>query len=369
MPESFTCKTETMAECIKFMFKIKEDRHFNTLERQKAKLDRLIRKKELVNKGGCSKSVNMQRYMHQSSTNSSRKSDITTTATPTANDPENSRSTTTTLTMGKSKWVINLSKKPLTNAQEKLLTHGPNYAITPRIPPIVEYITAVEQTCQSLNQGEADEMRAKIKADIKKIHPSRPNIYREEKRAQKELKRDDTRVILTADKGVCLVVMDKEEYIRKAEEILKEDTYKIIPTNPTNRQKNKLIQILKKVKEEGGMNESTYKKMYPTGAGIATFYELPKIHKAGVPLRPIVSSRGSVSYGTAKELARILKPLAGRTTYSVQNTKDFVDQVKNIKLLQDECIISYDLKALFTSEPIEPAIKIIQQHLEDDQEL
>ena len=163
--------------------------------------------------------------------------------------------------------------------------------------------------------------------------------------------------------------MDKEEYIRKAKDLLKEKTYKIIPTDPTNRQKNKLIQILKKIKEEGGMNELTYKQMYPTSVGIPKFYGLPKIHKAGVPLRPTVSSRGSVSYDTAKELARILKPLAGRTTYSVQNTKDFVDQVKNIKLLQDECIISCDVKVLFTSVPIEPAIKIIQQHLEDDQEL
>ena len=81
--------------------------------------------------------------------------------------------------------------------------------------------------------------------------------------------------------------MDKEEYIRKAEELLKEKTYKIIPTDPINRQKNKLIQIPKKIKEEGGMNESTYKKMYPTGAGIPKFYGLPKIHKAGVPSDPL----------------------------------------------------------------------------------
>ena len=71
----------------------------------------------------------------------------------------------------------------------------------------------------------------------------------------------------------------------------------------------------------------------------------------------------------SKELARILKPLAGRTTYSFQNTKDFVDQIKNIKLIPDECIISYDVKALFTSVPIETAIKIIKQHLENDREL
>ena len=64
-----------------------------------------------------------------------------------------------------------MSKKPLTESQEKLLAHGPNYAVTPRSPPIGEYITAVEKTCQNLTQGEADEMRAEIKAAIKRSHP------------------------------------------------------------------------------------------------------------------------------------------------------------------------------------------------------
>ena len=118
-----------------------------------------------------------------------------------------------------------------------------------------------------------------------------------------------------------------------------------------------------------GINEENYKKMYPTGADIPKFYGLPKVHKAGVPLRPIVSSRGSVTYNTSKELARILKPLAGRSTFSVQNTMDFVEQVKNIRLQPQECIVSYDVKALFTSAPIKPAIKIIKQLLEDDKEL
>ena len=71
------------------------------------------------------------------------------------------------------------------------------------------------------------------------------------------------------------------------------------------------------------MNEDTYKKMYHTGAGIPKSYGLPKIHKEGVPLRPIISCRGAVSYETAKELARILKPLVGKSTYNVQNTRDF----------------------------------------------
>ena len=61
--------------------------------------------------------------------------------------------------------------------------------------------------------------------------------------------------------------------------------------------------------------------------------------------------------------------MAGRSTFSVQNTMDFVEQVKNIKLQPQECIVSYDVKALFTSVPTKSAVNIIKQLLEDDKEL
>ena len=342
-------KQEDMEECKNFMFKTKEKRHFKTMARQKSKLERLEKKNEDITGG----SIN--RYMYRQS--STEKLSLTST-------------TTTTMAQNlRSRWVINMSKKPLMEAQENLLAYGPNFAIIPRNLPIGEYTAVVEQTCQNMAQGEAEELSAEVKAVLKKIQHPKANITREEQKAMNELKKDTNRVILTADKGTCLVVMDKEEYINKAQDLLKEDTYRVIPDDPTNKQKNKIIQLLKKIKNEGGINEEKYRNMYPTGAGIPKFYGLPKVHKGGVPLRPIVSSRGSVTYNTSKELARILKPLAGRSTFSVQNTMDFVEQVKNIRLQPQECIVSYDVKALFTSVPIKPAIKIIEQLLEDDKEL
>ena len=109
--------------------------------------------------------------------------------------------------------------------------------------------------------------------------------------------------------------------------------------------------------------------MKPTGASTPKFYGLPKIHKAGVLLRPTISSRGAVSYKTAKELARILKPLVGKSPYNVQNTGDFVQQLKKSNFNSKMCIISYDVKALFISVPIQPVIEIIKKQLEDDKEL
>ena len=62
------------------------------------------------------------------------------------------------------------------------------------------------------------------------------------------------------------------------------------------------------------------------------FYGLPKIHKLDTPLRPIVSRCGSVTYGVAKELAKILKPLVGKSPHHINSTQDFVEQVRHITL-------------------------------------
>ena len=78
---------------------------------------------------------------------------------------------------------------------------------------------------------------------------------------------------------------------------------------------------------------------------------------------------GSVTYGVAKELAKILKPLAGNTIHHVSNSKEFAEEIKNNKLEKGECIISYDVSALFTSIPVKSAMRIIKDKLEQGKEL
>ena len=60
-----------------------------------------------------------------------------------------------------------------------------------------------------------------------------------------------------------------------------------------------------------------------------------------MPLRPTVSSIGTVTYETSKELARILKPLVGTSPHHVQNTQDFLEQIKGIQLHPDQCMMFY----------------------------
>ena len=60
------------------------------------------------------------------------------------------------------------------------------------------------------------------------------NLTLEEIRAVKELKQDHSQVVLTADKGVAMIVMDREDYTDKAHLLLADtNTYKTITKNPS----------------------------------------------------------------------------------------------------------------------------------------
>ena len=72
------------------------------------------------------------------------------------------------------KWVINLSNKPLTPAQRSVLAKGPNFVVTPKQPPNLEYITAIEAACTKLSQQDAEELRADINRVLRASHPLNP---------------------------------------------------------------------------------------------------------------------------------------------------------------------------------------------------
>ena len=74
----------------------------------------------------------------------------------------------------------------------------------------MEYVAAVEQACTKVGEGKAEEFRVEVKAAIKKIHKPQPSITKEERIALAKLKKDPPSMVLTADKGVALVIINTE---------------------------------------------------------------------------------------------------------------------------------------------------------------
>ena len=106
--------------------------------------------------------------------------------------------------------------------------------------------------------------------------------------------------------------------------------------------------------------------MYSTGCVLLKCYGLPKIHIPDTPLRHIVSSCGSVTYGVAKEFVKILKPVVGKSPYHINSAHDFVEQVKQLTLTPGHCLSSYDVSVLFTSVPVDPALRVNRDLLEKE---
>ena len=80
-----------------------------------------------------------------------------------------------------------------------------------------------------------------------------------------------------------MVVMERKEYMDKVEGLYAQLAYKTITSDPTNKLKAKLLQMLKRIKRETNMEGGMYRTMYPTSCTAPTFYGLPKIHKTGTP--------------------------------------------------------------------------------------
>ena len=153
----------------------------------------------------------------------------------------------------------------MTPAQRSVLAKGPNFVVSPRQPPKLEYITAIEAACTKLSQQDAEELRVDINRVLRSSHPPKPNLTKAQNLALRELKRDRDCIVLTAYKGVAMVIMDRQDYINKANHLINQNTYRSITKGPTNSIKNKLINILKWVKNQTGLDSNTYKSMYPTG--------------------------------------------------------------------------------------------------------
>ena len=80
-----------------------------------------------------------------------------------------------------------------------------------------------------------------------------------------------------------MVVLDKEDYINKAKDLLGQPSYKELPRDPTNKIKAQLITKLRRIKKDSKLDEGTYKAMYPTGCVPPKFYGLPKSIKQATP--------------------------------------------------------------------------------------
>ena len=180
----------------------------------------------------------------------------------------------------------------------------------------------------------------------------------------KPLKEDKNIHITKPDKGRGVVILNKTDYVTKMLTILADSSKFMVLNVDVSKYilklEDKLNRTLRDIKHIIG--DLTYHSTFASGSKPGVLYGLPKIHKLGNPLRPIVSSIGTFSYNIAKFLVPILSPLTSNE-FTIENSYKFVNDLCSLELPNEVVMASFDVESLFTNVPLSETSSLILDKL------
>ena len=108
------------------------------------------------------------------------------------------------------------------------------------------------------------------------------------------------------------------------------------PTKKENKNtkllKGRIQRKLRAIKKAGHIDPNIYNKIYPTSDTTPRCYATPKMHTDPLKMKLIFSGINSITYHLARHLADLLKPLVGKKSTHIQNSKDQVDKLELIEV-------------------------------------
>ena len=111
------------------------------------------------------------------------------------------------------------------------------------------------------------------------------------------------------------------------------------------------------------LSQEVFDLINPTCSVRPRLYDLPKLHKEGTPLRPILYMIKFPQHGLAKYLNGLLEPvLQGYLRYTVKDYFTFANEIKDINA-KDTYMTFFDIKHLFTNVPLKEVIRICVDRL------
>ena len=159
--------------------------------------------------------------------------------------------------------------------------------------------------------------------------------------------------------GNCIVVLNRKDYIEKAEEVLKLKQFRQTDKSLLiEKEKEKVMNkyILKLFKDKI-IDKQLYWRIHSASSSFATMYGQPKIHKINYPLRPIISFSDSYNYQLSKYLAELIKN--NRTSFSfsyIRDSFEFVRKIYRINNSKNQIVINFDVDSLYANISVHETI-------------
>ena len=224
--------------------------------------------------------------------------------------------------------VINLSDELLEDEETSLLSLGLKFCPALDNDSIAKTSSKLEPVLKQLGHGVESAAAHEVTSTLVNSKQKPFNLNLKQTMALKSLKKKfkDLKIV-PADKGNATVVMANSQYQQKMEEHLNSGTYSLLKNNPTESLSRKLDAVLKKLLKEDKISKSFYDNSRVLHPRAPQIYGLPKIHKPGNPIRPIVSFYVTPLSALHRQISEVLKPLT-LSDIRLKNSEDFLNKFR-----------------------------------------
>lgn len=267
-------------------------------------------------------------------------------------------------------FLKNLSGVEIPKDVETVLGLGPKFAITPKIPPIIDLASDVEfaiKTCipkdedKKKARGEALYSLTKFSRQNKKLNRIDKFLQTASSHARSFLKNNPEVMVSNSDKGGVVIISKKDDYKAKIRTLLEDlVAFTPLPKDPTTTVKNKVNNILDKLYKANIIADKLKKQLKSWNTIPPRLFGQLKFHKEGNPLRPIVSTINSAAYKMSRFLATILRK-SFTPKYGIRNSHQFVRKMRNIQIKDGYILVSFDVINCFGTIPVDLALEIIER--------
>ena len=247
----------------------------------------------------------------------------------------------------------------MTDDHLKVLSKGFKFTPTPTSLNIIDSITNTETALYSapaLTKQLAISEVTTFVSNWKK--PSRTNLSKKDFALLKEIKRNEQIIVVPADKGNKVVIMDREKYIEKIDEKLNDNNMFEEIKDPTNSLKKKISALANRLFNKNRINE-LQKNSWSQYDNLPYIRGQIKLHKPDQSMRIITSTRSSILSSVSGFVLNMIKQLKETVEHTLTDTNHLISEMSKIKLENDDRLVSLDVVDLFTNVPVSKAITIV----------
>jgi hypothetical protein len=196
-----------------------------------------------------------------------------------------------------------------------------------------------------------------------------PKWNRNEFKTLKEIREMEV-LIMKPDKGKGVVILDKDDYEDRMLITLNEGPYEEVKKdgrwkdgNPIHKLEMEVLTLLKVLKEKKGLSQNLYRSLIVSNPKMPVMYGLPKVHKIGRKMRPIISNIKTPTSKISKYVTKRFEELQFYREFSIKNSFEFIEKTKDLIIGENEMLVSFDVVGLFPNIPLEEAFNGIKDFL------